>query len=88
MVFGAIFLNKRAVSRDLAYQFSEVVDSVSYSVKGQASVIIKAVQYDLTNPDWDFDHNRIQKGDFMIKKKNSMLIKLIKSDGQIILEGK
>lgn len=72
----------------LAYQFDGRVESVSYDIKGIASIVIKDVNYDLSDTNWDFDHNRIEKGDLMIKKKNSMIIKLIKRDGQIIVEGK
>ena len=56
-------------------------------MKGIASIIIKGVNYDLSDTNWDFDHNRIEKGDLMIKKKNSMIIKLIKRNGQIVIEG-
>jgi hypothetical protein len=67
------------------YHFNGIVDSVSYSIKGQATVIIKGAHFELGF--WDFDHDRIAKGDSLIKEKNSMIIKLIKRNGQIIIEG-
>ena len=70
---------------DKKMQFNGKVDSVAYDIKGQARVTIKGRNYDLDNNNWDFDHNRIQKGDSMIKDKNTLLIKLIKKDGQLIV---
>jgi hypothetical protein len=72
----------------LACQFNGRVESVSYDMKGIATIVIKGVNYDLSDLNWDFDQNRIEKGDLMIKEKNSMIITLIKSNGQIIIEGK
>jgi hypothetical protein len=72
----------------LAYQFDGRVEGVSYDIKGKATIVIKGGSYDLSDNNWDFDHNRITKGDSLIKKKNSMIIKLVKRNGQIVIEGK
>ncbi|BAU52169.1 hypothetical protein [Mucilaginibacter gotjawali] len=72
----------------LAYQFDGRVERVSYDIKGKATIIINGSSYDLSDNNWDFDHNRITKGDSLIKKKNSMIIELIKRNGQIVIQGK
>lgn len=82
-----IYFSHKYKKIHLAYQFNGSVENVSYDIKGIASIVIQGVSYDLSDPNWDFDHNRIKKGDLMIKEKNSMIIKLIKSNGQIIVEG-
>ncbi|MBD1366688.1 hypothetical protein IDJ77_22945 [Mucilaginibacter sp. ZT4R22] len=82
-----IYFSRREYQTILSYQFNGVVDSVSYNAKGQAYVHIKGIQYYLSDNTWDFDHDRIAKGDSMIKGKNSMVVKLIKANGQTIIEG-
>lgn len=86
MILAGVYLDHKGKIKDFAYEFDGKVDKVTYDVKGKASVTIKGIQYDLSDPNWDFDHNRIQTGDSMIKKKNSMIIRLIKRDGKTIIE--
>ena len=87
LVVAGIYFNYINKKTALDYQFNGKVDSVDYNLKNQASVFIKGVQYDLFYQKWDFNHNRIQKGDSIIKRKNSIVIKLIKANGKIIIEG-
>ncbi|WP_158990227.1 hypothetical protein [Mucilaginibacter sp. L196] len=86
MAIMGIYFTKKEKKESLSYEFNGKVDSVSYDVKGEATVYIDTSYY-LGDPNWDFDHNRIQKGDSMIKEKNSMIIKLIKPNGKVIIEG-
>ncbi|WP_184546398.1 hypothetical protein [Mucilaginibacter sp. FT3.2] len=78
----------KAKNKNRSYQFKGKVDSVSYTIKGDAYVFIHGVKYYLSDNDWDFDHNRIIVGDSLIKKRNSMIVKLIKTDGSVVIEGK
>lgn len=78
------YINKKAAFN---YQFNGKVDSVDYNLEGQASIYIKGSQYDLFYKKWDFNHNRIHKGDSMIKTKNSLVIKLVQQGGNTITEG-
>ena len=71
----------------LKYQFNGIIKSVTYDVKGKATILVNNVPYELFDNDWDFDHNRIEKNDSIVKAKNSMIIKLIKRNGKIIFEG-
>jgi hypothetical protein len=77
----------KAKIKNFAYEFNGKVVSVSYDDKMEATVFIGDSEYYLTDPSWDFDHNRIQVGDSLIKRKNSMLIKLVKKDGKILTQG-
>ena len=83
-----IRLTQKGRIENLNYQFDGVVDSVSYDIKGYATITVKGSHYYLGGTSWDFNHNRIQKGDSILKKRNSMIVKLIKPDGRIIFQGK
>lgn len=76
---------KRGKKLHLGYTFNGTVDHVSYDVKGNATIYIKGITYGLDDPSWEFYHNRIEKGDSMVKSKNSMTIKLFKKDGRVIV---
>ena len=76
MIVTGIRQRSRGITEDLEYHFNGVVDSVSYDIKGTATVIIKGAHFYLGNLNWDFDHNRIRKGDSLMKKRNSMIIRL------------
>jgi len=88
MLIEAIRFDHRGSIKNLDYYFNGIVDSVSYDSWGKASIIIKGSHYYLADPSWDFDHDRIQKGDSIVKERNSMIIKLIKPNGRIIIEGR
>ncbi len=83
----AIYYQRKGITEELDNHFEGVVDSVSYDIKGKASVIIKGTHFYLGDGNWDFDHNRIEKGDSLIKKRNSMIIKLKRPNGQVVIEG-
>jgi len=71
----------------LNYQFNGVVDSVIYDkndIKGFADVIINRKTYHLNNAGWSFDY-KIKKGDSLIKERKSMIIKLIKPNGETLI---
>ena len=88
MLMLGIRLKHKGTIEDLDYHFNGIVDSVSYDIKGFATIIVKGSHYYLGDTGWDFDHNRIQKGDSIIKERNSMIIKLIKPNGQVVIEGR
>jgi len=81
------YYTRKAKIKNFAYEFNGKVESVSYDDKLEATVFIGDSDYYLTDPSWDFDHNRIQVGDSLIKRKNSMLIKLVKKNGKVIIQG-
>ncbi len=71
----------------LNYQFNGRVDSIAYGDKGVPIVIIKGNTYFLEAVDWNFqDSHLIQKGDSLVKNKNSIIVKLIKPDGKVIVK--
>jgi hypothetical protein len=69
---------------DKKMNFNGKVDSVSYDIQRTATILIKGKVYNLDNNDWDFDHNTIEKGDSMIKDSNTLSIRLIRRNGQIV----
>lgn len=80
------FYSRFAAQRKaLSYHFDGKVDAVDYDKKGQATVTIKGTKYDLSVTHWDFSH-QIQAGDSMIKKADSMAIKIFKADGTVIIK--
>jgi len=85
---GLVYSTHLSNVKNFAYLFNGKVDIVSYDIKGEATVFINDTDYYLSYPNWDFDHNRIEVGDSIIKKRNSWVIKLIHKNGQVIIEGK
>lgn len=74
-----------AQRKALSYQFNGKVDTVIYDKKGGATVTIRGNKYDLSVTRWDFNH-QIETGDSMVKKADSMLIKIFKTDGTVIIK--
>lgn len=74
-----------AQRKALFYQFNGRVDTVNYDKKGQPTVTIKGIKYDLSVTHWDFNH-QIQAGDSMVKKADTMAIKIFKADGTVIIK--
>ena len=74
-----------AQRKALHYQFNGKVDTVNYDKKGQPTVTIKGTRYDLSVTRWDFNR-QIEKGDSMVKKADSMMIKIFKTDGTVIIK--
>lgn len=87
LVTADTFINYKNKNEALDLRFNGRIDSVNYNQKSKASIFIKGVKYDLFYQKWDFDHNRIQTGDSIIKKKGSIQIKLIRPDGNSLIEG-
>ena len=72
----------------LAYNFNGRVDSVRYGEKGDAFSIIKRKEYILDGA-WSYSSNNrifIQKGDSMVKLKDSTRIKLVRANGVTITQ--
>jgi len=69
----------------LSYQFDGKADTVIYSDKGEPTITIHGTKYDLSVNFWDFNH-QIQVGDSLVKKRNSLQVKILKSDGTIIIK--
>ena len=80
-----IYLSVRWHYKYLSYQFDGRVDSISYSDKGAAVIMIKGNEYVLDDP-WQREFITINKGDSLIKLKNSQKVKLIRPDGEIIIK--
>ncbi len=79
-----IFLYFRAYITEKHYEFQGVVQNVSYDIKGTPDIYIDGKKYILSYNDWNFNY-KIDKGDSLIKRKNEMVIKLIKhKTGEII----
>jgi hypothetical protein len=74
-----------AQRKALYYHFNGRVDTVNYNKKGQPTVTIHGTKYDLSVTRWDFNH-QIQTGDSMVKKMDSMMIKIFKTDGTVIIK--
>lgn len=58
-------------------EFCGVVQTVKYSIKGSPTVTINGSEYELYSNFWAFDE-KIRAGDFLIKVKNTLVIKLVK----------
>ena len=69
----------------LSYQFNGRVDTIIYDKSGKPTVTIHGSKYDLAVTSWDFT-NQIAIGDSMIKKADSLMIKIIKTDGTVIIK--
>jgi hypothetical protein len=87
MAFSLIYTTHLSNIKNKNYQFNGRVEYVSYDGKREATVLINDTDYYLSYPNWDFDHDTIKVGDSMIKLKNSFDIKLLKSNGEVILHG-
>lgn len=87
IAFIAFFYIK-GYKMNLKLEFNGLVEDVQYDIKGIPSVTVSENTYYLSWNDWYFNH-RIQKGDSLIKKRNSLLIMLIKQkSGEVIVFGK
>lgn len=79
LFFGlGFFFFQRSEKRLLNYEFNGVIDSVGYCAKGFPYVKINNKVFYL-EADWNFNHS-LNVGDTMIKKKNSLEIKVIKKE--------
>jgi hypothetical protein len=92
-IFGAIglvvliFFSIKWNNTYLNYQFNGRLDSIAYGDKGTPIVIIKGKTYFLKEVDWNFHKSHIiQKGDSLIKDKNSITVKLVKPNGEVIIK--
>ncbi|QEM12170.1 hypothetical protein [Mucilaginibacter rubeus] len=81
----AIYSYNNLVRKNFPLAFNGKVQNVVYSVKGEPTVSINNKTFILPVNLWNFNH-KIEKGDSLIKFKDSMVVKLIKSrSGQAIL---
>ncbi|OCX51589.1 hypothetical protein BEL04_16330 [Mucilaginibacter sp. PPCGB 2223] len=58
-------------------QFEGTVQDIHYDIKGDITVTIQGKVYTPISNNWAF-RGKVQKGDSLIKYKNSLVIKLIK----------
>lgn len=72
-----LFFSILADIKETKMEFRGVVEDVVYDEKGTPDVVINGIKYYLSSNDWFFD-DKIQKGDSLIKKRNMMVIKLVK----------
>lgn len=72
----------------LAYNFNGRVDSIRYGEKGDAIIVINRKEYVLDGA-WSYSPNNrifIQKGDSMVKFKDSTRIKLVRANGVTVTQ--
>ena len=82
-----LFLYVRANKIENSYQFSGVVQKITYGDKGTPKVIIEGITYYLTYTKEDFN-NKIKPGDSLIKNRNSRIYKLVKYDTKEVIVSK
>jgi len=81
----AIYYYNNLTQKNLPLAFNGKVENVFYSIKGEPTVSINNKTFNLPVNLWDFNH-KIEKGDSLIKLKDSMIIKLVKyKSGQVML---
>jgi len=68
----------------LSYHFNGRVDSVTYSVKDEPTIKVNGKEFDLPVNFWDFRH-QIEKGDSIVKLKNSMAVEIVKKSEKVII---
>lgn len=78
------FLYIRANKIEKGYQFSGVVQNISYGDKGTPKVVIDGETYYLTYTKEDFN-NKIKPGDSLIKCRNSRIYRLVKHDSKEVI---
>jgi hypothetical protein len=94
LILVGIFFMKKGNKEILYYQFNGKVDSVWYdensSVANEVTkpfVKIDGKTFYLFYHTWDFGY-KIQKGDSLKKKKNTLIVTFIKSNGKTYIYGK
>jgi hypothetical protein len=78
-----LFSAKDNFDRNLSYNFTGVVDTVSYDTKGTPSVVLQGNKYYLS-AGYNFNY-QIKKGDILKKEGGSNVYTLTKRTGQVIL---
>jgi hypothetical protein len=94
LVAVGVFFTDKGDQKILNYNFSGRVDSVWYDENRAVTrditkpfVTINSKTYYLFSNSWELGH-KIQKGDSLIKKENTMTITLIKKNGRkFVFEG-
>jgi hypothetical protein len=79
-----IFFYVRAYIANDNLQFSGVVQKVEYDIKGDATITINGSVYQLIWNNWSFG-GQIQKGDSLVKVKNTLKIKLVKEKSKEVI---
>lgn len=80
----AIYYYNNLTQKNLPLEFNGKVENVSYSIKGEPTVSINNKTFNLPVNLWDFNH-KIERGDSLIKLKDSMVIKLVKYKSRQVL---
>jgi len=80
-----IYYNNQLRKETLNYDFNGKVESVIYSDKGEPTVLIKGKEFNLPVNFWNFSH-KIEIGDSLVKKKDSMQVILIKSQTAAVIK--
>ena len=78
-----LFSTKKSFDRNLSYDFTGVVDTVAYDVKGIPTVTILNNEYYLS-AGYNFNY-QIEKGDTLKKERGSNIYTLIKQTGKVTL---
>lgn len=76
-VITYIFFCFREFEQNKELEFRGIVQDVQYDIKGDVTVKINGHIYNPVSNNWSFG-GQIQKGDSLIKYKNTMIIKLVK----------
>jgi len=84
LIFFFVCLRIKVHEEDFNYQINGRIDSVSYDIKGNPTIIVKGEFYYLSDSDWLFN-SKLQKGDVIEKKSKTMTIKLTRPyTGEVI----
>lgn len=79
MICFFVFLRIETHKEDINYQFNGRIDSVSYDIKGNPTILINGRSYYLSGNDWLLPA-KVEKSDSILKKSKIMTIKLIRHD--------
>lgn len=78
------YLYIRGYNRLKKFEINGIVDKVSYDEKGSPDVHVNGMDFYLGGP-WNFKH-LIEAGDSLTKKKDDMVIRLVKKGtGEVIM---
>jgi len=84
LIFFFVGLRLKVHSENVNYQINGRIDSVSYDIKGNPTIVVKGTPYYLSDSDWLFNTN-LQKGDLISKRSGAMTIKLTRfNSGKVI----
>jgi hypothetical protein len=83
IVLLGLYIRANSIEKD--YQFSGIVQKITYGDKGTPRVVINGKLYFISFPNESFN-NEIKQGDSLIKERNAVVYKLVKNTtGEVII---